>query len=346
MRSARPLCSMAFRTKSSASSLRTSRSRGSMSDVWEPNRMSRQSERGGEMWFVVGRLRPAVTFDEAQAEMSTIARRLNDQLPPVDRQRGIGVVPLSLYVVGPRSRLALWMLGGTVFCVFLIAAANVTSLSLARSVARTQEMALRAALGASAGRIVRQLLTENILLAAFSGLMGTVLALAGIHLIRAFGPANLPRLNEVSLDPRALGWALGISLLAGILVGLPSAMTTLRRDLRHSGAEGGRSVSGGVATRRIRRALVVAEFALAIVLLVGAGLFVRSWWNVTSLDSGFRPERVLMMELSTPATLQAATRWRGDQHLRSTDRPVSPGPRTDSGGSRCRERRPYRRSVH
>ena len=276
-------------------------------DVWGPNRMSRQSERGGEMWFVVGRLRPAVTFDQAQAEMSAIARRLNDQLPAADRNRGIGVVPLSLYLVGPRSRLALWMLSGTVFCVFLIAAANVTSLSLARSVARTQEMALRAALGASAGRIVRQLLTENILLAAFSGLMGTVVALAGIHLIRAFGPANLSRLNEVSLDPRALGWALGISLLAGILVGLPSAMTTWRRNLRHSGAEGGRSVSGGVATRRIRRALVVAEFALAIVLLVGAGLFVRSWWNVTNLDSGFRPERVLMMEISTPTTLQAAT---------------------------------------
>ena len=275
-------------------------------DVWGPNRMSRQSGRGGEMWFVVGRLRPAVTFDEAQAEMSAIARRLNDQ-SPVDRQRGIGVVPLSLYVIGPRSRLALWMLGGTVFCVFLIAAANVTSLSLARSVSRTQEMAVRTALGASAGRIVRQLVTENMLLAVFSGLMGTAIALAGIHLIRAFGPANLPRLNEVSLDPRVLGWTLGISLLAGILVGLPSAMTTFRRDLRHSGAEGGRSVSGGVATRRIRRALVVVEFALAIVLLVGAGLFVRSWWNVTNLDSGFRPEQVLMMELSTPTTLQAAT---------------------------------------
>jgi putative ABC transport system permease protein len=275
-------------------------------DVWGAH-ASRQSVRGREMWFVVGRLRPAVTFGEAQAEMNAIARRLNDQLPAIDRNRGIGVVPLSLYLVGPRSRLALWMLGSIVFCVFLIAAANVTSLSLARSVARTQEMAVRTALGASAGRIVRQLLTENILLAAVSGLMGTVLALAGIHLIRAFGPDNLPRLNEVSLDPHVLGWALGISLLAGILVGLPSAMTTLRRDLRHSGAEGRRSVSGGVATRRIRRALVVTEFALAIVLLVGAGLFVRSWWNVTNLDSGFRPERVLMMEISTPTTLQAAT---------------------------------------
>ena len=275
-------------------------------DVWEPH-TSRQSVRGGEAWFVIGRLRPGVTFDQAQMEMSAISRRLNDQLPATDRNRGISVVPLSLSMVGPESRLALWILGGAVFCVYLIAAANVTSLSLARSVARAREMAVRAALGASAGRIVRQLLTESVLLAAVSGLIGTLLALLGIRLIRTFGPGNLPRLNEVSLDPRVLVWSLGVSLLAGILVGLAPAMTALRRDLRPSGEEGGRSVTGGAATRRIRRALVVAEFALAIVLLVGAGLLVRSWWYVTSIDPGFRPERVLMMELSTPTTLHAAT---------------------------------------
>ena len=270
-------------------------------DVWEPH-TTRRSVRGAETWFVIGRLRPAVTFDQAQAEMSAVARRLNDQLPAAERNRGISVVPLSLYMVGPQSRLALWMLGGAVFCVFLIAAANVTSLSLARSAARAREMAVRAALGASAGRIVRQLLTESVLLAAVSGLIGTLLAVGGIRLIRAFGPGNLPRLNEVSLDLRVLGWALAISLLAGILVGLAPAIATLRRDLRPSGEEGGRSVSGGAATRRIRRALVVAEFALAIVLLVGAGLLVRSWWYVNSIDPGFRPERVLVMELSAPTT--------------------------------------------
>ena len=128
--------------------------------------------------------------------------------------------------------------------------------------------------------------------------------MAGIRLIRAFGPGNLPRLNEVSLDLRVLGWALAISLLAGILVGLAPAMTTLRRDLRPSGEESGRSVSGGTSSRRIRRALVVAEFALAIVLLVGAGLLVRSWWYVNSIDPGFRPERVLVMELTSPPTFR------------------------------------------
>lgn len=276
-------------------------------DVWEPH-MGRRSvrgaetARGAETWFVVGRLRPTVTFDQAQAEMSAIARRLNDQLPAAERNRRISVVPLSLYMVGPQSRFALWMLGGTVFCVFLIAAANVTSLTLARSVAREREMAVRAALGASAGRIVRQLLTEGVLLAAVSGLIGTLLALVGIRLIRAFGPGNLPRLNEISLDLRVLGCALVISVLAGILVGLSPAIAAFRRALRPSGEESGRSVSSGAATRRIRRALVVADFALAIVLLAGAGLLVRSWWYVNSIDPGFRPERVLVMNLSAPPT--------------------------------------------
>jgi putative ABC transport system permease protein len=268
-------------------------------DVWEPH-TSHRSARGPQTWFVIGRLRPGVTLDRAQAEMSAIARRLNDRLPAAERQQGVSVVPLHLSVVAPQSRLALWMLGGAVFCVFLIAVANVTSLSLARSTARAREMAVRAALGASGGRIVRQLLTEHLLLAAVSGLAGTLLASGAVGLVRAFGPGNLPRLNEVALDVRVLGWALALSILAGLLVGLAPAASMLRRDLRPSGEEGGRSISSGRSSRRIRRALVVAEFALAIVLLVGAGLLVRSWWFVNNVDPGFRPERVLVMELSTP----------------------------------------------
>jgi predicted permease len=293
-------------------------------DVWVPHAMSEdrrssESGRGGDTWFVVGRLRPGVTFEQAQSEMSAISRRLNDQLPAAERNRGLTVVPLGLYLVGPQSRLALWMLGGAVFLVLLIAAANVTSLSLARSIARAREMAVRAALGASAGRIVRQLLTESVVLSSVSGLIGTVLALGSIRLIRAFGPATLPRLNEMALDVRALGWALAISLLAGVLVGLAPAIATVRRDLRPSGEESGRSVSGGTATRRIRRALVVAEFALAILLLVGAGLLARSWWYVTSVDPGFRSERVLVMELSAPTTVSVPAQ-RADLYDRVLER--------------------------
>ncbi len=276
-------------------------------DVWEPQttadeRGTPSSAGGGDIWFVVGRLRPNVTFDQAQAEMSTIARRLGDQLPAVERNRGISIVPLSLHMVGSQSRLALWMLGGAVLCVLLIAAANVASLALARTVSRAREMAVRAALGAGAGGIVRQLLTESVVLTLVSGAIGTLLAVAGIRLIRDYGPANLARLDEVGLDLPVLGWALLISLTTGMLVGLAPALTTLRRKLRPVADEGGRSTSGGVATRGMRRSLVVAEFALAMVLLVGAGLLVRSWWHVESLDAGFRPERVLALELSAPSS--------------------------------------------
>src|SRR6266545_3313698 len=298
-------------------------------DVWERH-TTRRSVRGPQTWFVVGRLRPTVTFDQGQTEMSAIARRLNDQLPAAERRQGISVVPLNLYMVGPQSRLALWMLGAAVFCVFLIAAANVASLSLARSVARAREMAVRAALGASGGRIVRQLLTESVLLAAVSGLLGTLLAFGGIRLIRAFGPGNLARLNEVSLDLRVLGWALAISLLAGILVGLAPAMTAMRRDLRPSGEESGRSVSGGTSSRRIRRALVVAEFALAIVLLVGAGLLVRSWWYVSNIDPGFRPERVVVMEVSSPTTFNIPAQ-RADLYHRALEQ-IQAVPGVESAG--------------
>jgi predicted permease len=279
-------------------------------DVWEAH-TTRRSERSPQTWFVIGRLLPGVTVEQAQADLSAVARRLNDQLPATQRNQGVSVVPLSLHVVGSQSRLALWMLGGAVFCVFLIGAANVTSLSLARSTARAREMAVRAALGANAGRIMRQLLTESVLLAGVAGLMGTLLASGAIRFMQAFGPGNLPRLNEVRLDLRVLGGALAISLLAGILVGLAPAITTLRRDLRPSGEEGGRNVSGGASSRRIRRALVVAEFALAIVLLVGAGLLVRSWWYVSNIDPGFTPARVLVMELSSPATVSVPSQRSG-----------------------------------
>jgi predicted permease len=297
-----------------------------MSEDWQ----TRHSVRGGNTWFVFGRLRPTVTFDHAQAEMSAIARRINDELPPTEKNQGISVVPLSLYMVGPQSRLALWMLGGAVFFVFLIAAANITSLSLARSIGRARELAVRATLGASPGRIVRQLLAESLLLAALSGLIGTLFAFVGIRLIRVFGPANLPRLNEVSLDLHVLGWALAISLLSGILVALVPTITTLRRDLRPAVHEGSKSVSGGMCTRRIRRALVVAELAMAVVLLVGAGLLVRSWRYVNNIDPGFRPEGVLMMEVSSPTAFSAPTQ-RADLYYRAVEQ-IQGVPGVESAG--------------
>jgi len=280
-------------------------------DVWEPETLfpdwsARQRVRGTDSWFVLGRLRPGVTIRQAQAEMTAIEARLDDQLPAPDRNLGVNVVPLSLQITGPGARLALWLLAGAVFCVLLVAAINIAGLSLARGASREREIAIRAALGAGRVRIVRQLLAESVTLAAVSGLLGLLVAEAGIRLVVALQPGNLARLNEVSLDPRALGWASLICLLTGILVGLAPAVAMMRSDLRSPVQEGGRGVAGRVAARGIRRALVVAEMALAIVLLTGAGLLIRSLWSVENVDPGFRADRVLSMELTSPAFADGA----------------------------------------
>jgi predicted permease len=282
-------------------------------DVWEPYTLFPDWEalrgvRGANSWFVVGRLQPKVTMEQAQTEMTALARHLDEQLPAADRNRGISVVPLSLQLTGPRPRLALWMLTAAVFCVLLIAATNVASLSLARSASREREIAIRAAIGASRGRIVRQLLAESLTLAVIAGLLGLLVASAGIRLVLAAKPGDLARLNEVSLDPQTLGWAMGLCLLTGILVGLAPALTMVRRNLGASSREGGRGIAGGLAARRLRRALVVTEFALAIILLVGAGLLIRSLWSVQNIDPGFRPARVLSMQLACPAFKVTAQR--------------------------------------
>jgi putative ABC transport system permease protein len=278
-------------------------------DVWEPHTMFRdwdpiRTARGSGFWSVVGRLQPSVSFEQAQAEMTAIARRLDEQLPATNRNLGISVTPLSVQVAGRGVRLTLWMLMGAVFCVLLIAATNVASLSLARSATREREISVRVALGASGARIVRQLLIESLTLAIASGLVGLLIAFEGIQLILAVKPVNLARLSEVGLDLRVLGCALSLCLLTGMLVGLASATSMVRRQLRPSGQEGGRGIAGGIGTRRTRRALVVTQFALAIILLIGAGLLIRSLWAVENVDLGFRPERVLSIQCSV-ATFSA-----------------------------------------
>ena len=290
-------------------------------DVFEPHTLfpdweARRLVRGRDSWFVVGRLRPGVTVGEAQAEMGTIAGRLDAEMPAADRNRGVRVVPLTRHVVGARSRLALWMLMAAVGCVLLIAAVNVANLWLARSLGRGREVALRAALGAGPARIVRQHLTESTTLALGAGVAGTLLAVVGLDLVRALGSVEVARLDEVRLDARALGWSLALSLLMGIAVGLAPALLW-RRQLRGFGGAGGRVAGGGTAARTIRRALLVAEVALAIVLLVGAGLLVRSWWQVESVDPGFRPERVLAMQVGAPALMAPAQR--ADFYRRALD---------------------------
>ena len=281
-------------------------------DVFEPHTLfpdweARRLVRGRDSWFVVGRLRPDVTVEEAQTEMSAIAGRLDAQMPATERNRGVRVVPLSRHVVGARSRLALWMLAAAVACVLLIAAANVANLWLARSLGRGRDVALRAALGASPARIVRQHLTESTTLAAGAGVLGTLLAVAGLGLVRTLGGVEVARLDEVRLDAGVLGWSLALTLLTGMAVGLAPALLW-RGRLRSFGDASRRGVAGSVAARTIRRGLLVAEVSLAIVLLVGAGLLLRSWWQVEGVDPGFRPERVLALQLGAPVGMAPAQR--------------------------------------
>lgn len=282
-------------------------------DVWEPHTLAAdwetiRSERGSGFWAVIGRLRPGASFKQAQEEMNAIARRLDDQVPLIERGRGVNVVPLMRQVAGARARLALFLLTAAVLCVLLIATTNVASLSVARGITRSRELAIRAALGASRFRIVRQLLVENLILSALSGLLGLCVAGACIRLVLFLKPGNLARLNEIAIDPQVLGCAFGLSLATGIVVGLAPALAAARKDLSFSGQEGGRSVTGGASSRRIRRAFVVTEFALAIMLLGGAGLLVRSLWSIENVKLGFEPEHVLSAQLSAPASLPSGQR--------------------------------------
>lgn len=273
-------------------------------DAWEPHTMfpnwdALRQARGAGPWFVMGRLRPGVTLQQAQTEMDAIAHRLGEERGE-RAPRGISVMPLTRHMTGSATRTALWMLTAAVSFVLLMAIANVAGLSLARSAGREREIAIRSALGASQVRIVRQLLIESVTLTAIAGLASLFVAIASLRIILSMSPGGVARLDDVRLDPTALGWTIGLSVLSGILVGLVPAITTLRRSLKPSFDEGGRGASGSAATQRVRRVLVAAEFALAIMLLVGAGLLTRSLLNVQQVDSGFNPEGVLILALASP----------------------------------------------
>jgi len=242
-------------------------------------------------WDAVARLKAGATLEQAQAEMSTINTRLEQTAPDPNRARGISVVPLRVNLSG-NTRLAFYVLFGAVSFVLLIACTNVANLMLARGAARQREVAIRTALGADRGRLIRQLFTESAVLAAFSGCLGLVLAVFGIRTLIAFGPPDIPRLNQAGLDAGVLTFTLTVSLFAATLFGLAPAFRISRSDPNES-------LKRGAA--RMRNLLVVSEFALSVVLLTGAGLLVRSFHAVQSVDPGFRPEHVLTMRVTMPA---------------------------------------------
>ncbi len=268
-------------------------------EVWKPLAPDAQTRRArGSFWLpVIGRLKPGVTRAQAQTDMAGIAQRLEQQYPNTNTGFGVNVVLMHEQLVG-KMRTALWVLLGAVGCVLLIACANVANLLLARAATRQKEVAIRAALGASRGRVVRQLLTESVLLAAAGGVLGLLLARWGLDALVAFAPSDLPRAESISIDRHVLFFTLGLSLLTGLVFGLAPALQSSKLGLGEVLKEGGRSGGGG--GRHTRSVLVVAEIALALVLLVGAGLLLKSSWRLQQVNPGFNPERVLKVRLSLP----------------------------------------------
>ena len=265
--------------------------------------------RGDENYNVMARLKPGVTAQQADEDVAAIAARIREK-DKRDRTFTIDVVPLVESIVG-NVRLALLVLLGSVALVLLIACVNVASLLLTRASGRQKEVAVRTALGASWHRLVRQLLTESVLLGLLGGLVGVAIAYGALQVVRATNPGNIPRLDAISLDATVLLFTLAVSVLTGVLFGLVPAVKAVRVDLSSSMKAGGRNTQGeggfGSSRRRLRSLLVVAEVALSLILLVGAGLLLRSFVRLQNVSPGFTPGGVVSMRLG-PSTRQFVDR--------------------------------------
>src|SRR5215470_6055976 len=276
-------------------------------ELWTPLALTddeKQARRRDSNFNLIGRLKPGVGLEQAQANMAAVAARVERQYPDIYQ----GNTRIAATAVGltermtQKVRLVVLMLFGAVALVLLIACANIANLQLARAAARRKEIAIRSALGASPRRIARQTLTESLLLALIGGVVGSLIAAWALDLIVKFGPENAPRLGEVRLDPRALGFTLLITMLTGVLFGLAPALQGARVGITEALNESGRaSGAGGREGARLRNALVILETALAVVLLVGAGLLINSFVRLLRTPPGFNPEGVIVARTTLPA---------------------------------------------
>jgi putative ABC transport system permease protein len=265
-------------------------------ELWVPLAINQNLRNARTAFFLkaVGRLKPGVGLDQAKADMETIASRLReyDGLSTY----GVNLVGLHEQVVG-NVRPALLVLLGAVAFVLLIACANVANLLLDRAVVREREISIRSALGAGRGRIIRQLLTESLLLSLAAGALGLVLAVWGLDVLVALSPQDIPRLDQIRIDGRVLAFTMLVSLLTGFVFGLAPALQASKPDLNESLKEGGRGSTGGIHGTRVRNLLVVSEIALSLVLLIGAGLMIRSFQRLQEFNLGFNPDRLLTLNV-------------------------------------------------
>jgi putative ABC transport system permease protein len=266
--------------------------------MWAPLvfRESYKQDRGSAYLKVIGRLKPGVSPEQAQQEMTAIQSRLAEQYPQDNKERGARVIPLAEQMRA-EARPALLLLLGAAGFVLLIACANVANLLLARGAARQKEFAIRAALGAARARLVGQLITESVTLALLGNAGGILMAWWGVDAVLAFSPGNLPRHTEIGFDGRALLFAFGVSMLTALIFGLAPALQFSKPDLQDSLKEGGRAGGDGSAGHRLRNVLVVSEIALALTLLIGAGLLVRSFVRLLQVDPGFATSKAISLEV-------------------------------------------------
>ncbi|HWS87827.1 MAG TPA: ABC transporter permease [Pyrinomonadaceae bacterium] len=273
---------------------------GKPAELWSPFGFTAQHRvRRGRYLSTVARLKDGVTEERARAELSQVAARLEEQYPDFNKGWGVEVTPLREQFAG-QIRPALWVLLAAVGFLLLIACANVANLLLARATARRREVAIRAALGASRQRLARQFLTESVLLALAGGATGLLLAWWGVELLVAMSPRDLVDVGSVQLDLPVLGFTLGVSLLTAVFFGVAPALEAARHDAGESLKEGGKGSTGGRRSRRLRAAFVVSEVALALMLLVGAGLAVKSFVRLESVSPGFDPDGLLTMRVDLP----------------------------------------------